>query len=254
MNKLSAFFKKLSASFLNLLFPENLTCVNCGAELLADTRCNFCAECMEKLPFIGKHRCTICGCELINEADYCNNCQKFDHFFERNVAPLKYEGVAAELIKKLKFGNKRYIASELAKLMTDEFILSGAAADIAVFVPMSAKEEKARGFNQSRLIAENVAARLNIPLSEELKKVRETDTQKKLTAAERRENLKSVFALFNKSGLKGKTVLLIDDVFTTGATVNECARVLKKAGVRKVYSLTACITQFKLNAETSQEK
>lgn len=249
MNKAVAFLKTTWNRFLDLVYPSGLTCVNCGAELVAETRYNLCASCTEKLPNLAEHRCKICGCEILNEADYCNNCQRFDHFFEANRAPLKYEGIATDLVKKLKFGNKQYIATELGKLMADEYLLANYNCDIITFVPMSDKEKKERGFNQSELLAREVSKRLNLPLSSALKKVKETDTQKQLTAKERRENLKEVFGIFDKSEVKGKIVLLIDDVFTTGATVNECSRILKKAGARQIYSLTACITQFKLEGE-----
>ena len=150
----------------------------------------------------------------------------------------------------LKFGNKKYISAELAKMMTDTFIEEEMCADVVTFVPMTAKEIKERGYNQSELLAEEVAKRLNLPITSTVLKIKETDKQKRLTAKERRENLKGVFAVADKTAIKGKRILLVDDVITTGATVNECSAVLKKAGATKVSSLTACITIYKPEGET----
>lgn len=241
--------KGLYVKLLDVLFPKGKTCALCGAELVAKTRYNLCASCIERLPEIGERRCICCGTEINNEADYCISCQNNDHFFEANRAPLKYEGVAEAMIKKLKFGGKRYIAEELGKLMSDEYIKSGFACDVLCFVPMSTAEQSERGFNQAELLANEVSGRLNITGEKLLVKVRDTSGQKHLTGRERRDNLKGVFALADRAAVKGKSVLVIDDVFTTGATINECARTLKRGGAKAVYSLTACITQYKLPTE-----
>lgn len=236
--------------FAGLLYPSGLTCVNCGREIKSgETRYNFCAECTVKLPTVDGHRCKICGAPLSGEEDYCDNCTRYDRYFDSERAPLVYDGEGKELIKKLKFGNKRYVAEELAKMMSDEFIKEEVGADVITAVPMTDKEIRERGFNQSYLLAEGVAKRLRLNFCRTLVKTKETDRQKMLTAKERRKNLKGVFAVSDKSPIKGKSVLLIDDVFTTGATVNECAAVLKKAGAVKVYALTACISVFKPEGE-----
>lgn len=244
-------FIKLKNLIKMALYPEDITCTNCGAELISETRYNFCAKCMKELPFIANRRCEICGTEINNEADYCINCMNYDHFFEKNRAPLKYEGIAVSLIKKFKFGNKRYMAKEFCKMLADEYINAGYNCDIIIAVPMSNRELKERGFNQSALIAKETAKRLNLPYSEALIKIRDTSDQKHLKGKERRENLKGVFTVTDKTEVKGKTILLIDDVFTTGATINECSRTLKKSQARAVFSLTVCITQFKLHGETN---
>lgn len=248
-NKAKEFFKNAMQKFSDLLYPKGITCVNCGAELIADTRVDLCAKCTEGLVFNEGRRCPICGIGMHNEADYCDNCTKYDKYFDLNRSPLVYDGVGSDLIKKLKFGGKKYIAAELAKLMADEYYSENIKADVILFVPMTDKEIKERGYNQSELLACEMSARLGLPVAEKLVKTKDTDRQKKLSAKERRENLKDVFDVVGKEEIKGKNILIIDDVFTTGATVNECARVLKKAGARKVFSVTACITRFRTEGE-----
>lgn len=251
-------FKKLGDDFKLLfdaaLFPQGVSCVNCGAELPVKTRVALCSKCMANLHICSGRRCVICGVPLRNESDYCLNCMNYDKYFDVARAPLIYEDTAAELIKKLKYGNKRYIAAELAKLMTDEFLEQGLHADVVCCVPMTKEEQKNRGFNQAWLLAEDIAARLKLPLSGGLIKVRATGEQKQLTAAQRRKNLKDVFTVLDKTEFKDKEVLLVDDVFTTGATANECARALKRAKAKKVSVLCACMTRFELPMETNAEK
>lgn len=245
--------QKCKNGFLDALFPDGVSCVCCNKELSANTRDNLCAECMEDVLSFSHHRCQVCGVEIKNEADYCTRCMNFDRFFEKNRSPLKYEGVGEKLIKKLKFGGKLYVAEELAKLMCDEYINESYCCDLVCYVPMSDSEKKKRGFNQAELLAEHISKRLNLPLKNALIKTKDTSDQKHLLGKERRENLKGVFSVIAPQDIKGKTVVLIDDVFTTGATVNECSRTLKKAGAKGIYALTACVTQFAVEGEKNQD-
>lgn len=239
--------------FTSLLYPKSITCVGCGAELIAETRYDFCSKCYAELPFVGDNKCKICGRDIVGEGDYCDSCTRFDCHFSVNRAPLVYDGLAKTLIKKLKFGNKRYIAAEFGKMMADLYISENYDADCISFVPMTSKDEKKRGYNQAELIANEVGKRLNIEVLPVLHKISSTATQKKLTAKERRENLKGAFAASDCGRYKGKTVLVVDDVFTTGATMDECARVLKKSGAKKVLGLTACISEYKVAGEINAD-
>lgn len=232
------------------LFPENITCDICGEELISDTRYPLCAECTSKLPTTGEHICVNCGVPISGEADYCIRCENVRDEYLLNRSPLVYDGEAKELIYSLKFGGKRYLAKTLGAMMSDEFLKRGMSADIAIFVPMTDKEEKKRGFNQSELLARNVAERLNMPLLPALVKVKETSAQKELKGKERAENLKGAFTCVFEQ-VKGRKILLIDDVFTTGATANACAHALIKAGAREVSVLTAAVTKKKLPVESA---
>lgn len=234
------------------LFPENITCDLCGDELTADTRYNLCAECTSKLPTVGEHVCLVCGVPLSDESDFCMRCINTDREFLLNHAPLVYEGEAQKLIHTLKFGKKKYIAKTLGAMMADEFIKRKMSAEIAVFVPMTEWEEKQRGFNQSELLAREVADRLGLPLLPALVKTKDTSAQKQLTRKEREENLKGAFACVYGE-VKHRSILLIDDVFTTGATANACAHVLSKAGAREVSVLTAAVTEKKLTFESADK-
>lgn len=234
----------------NALFPEDITCDICGEELTADTRYRLCAECMFKIPFTGEHICLSCGVSMSDEADYCIRCENSDFKFALNRAPMIYDGEAKSLIYAMKFGGKRYLAATIGAMMVDEFIKRRMSADIAVYVPMTGTEEKKRGFNQSELLAREVADRLNMPLLPALVKIKETSAQKQLTGKEREDNLDGAFVCtFNQ--VKGRRMLLIDDVFTTGATANACSKALLKAGAKDVRVLTAAVTKKKVPVESN---
>lgn len=244
---LARFGRGLSAA----LYPAAVTCDVCGAELTAETRYTLCAECMTKLPRITGHRCLVCGVPINDEADYCLRCQRTESVFRRNVSPLRYDGEGRQLVHMLKFGGKRYIARLLGAMMADEFLSSGEECEIVVPVPMSEKEVKRRGFNQSELLAADIGERLGMPVLPALSKVKDTPPQKELTGKERAENLKGCFALRFGEYVKGRKILLVDDVFTTGSTANECARTLLKGRARSVTVLTAAVTVPENKVEVS---
>lgn len=239
--------------FSEALFPADITCCSCGAELISETRYGFCASCTKNMPFVSGKVCECCGVPMANEADYCINCMNYGRKFSRNRSALEYEGLSLRLIYAFKFGGKKYLAEELSKMLCDTYLNNSYSADVIEFVPMSERERRARGYNQAELLGVETGKRLNLPVGGALKKIRDTGEQKELKGRARKENLKGVFSVADNSVIAGKRVLLIDDVFTTGATANECASVLKKAGAREVLVLTVCITKYKLYGETAQE-
>lgn len=236
------FVKRAFDGLLSAVYPEKVTCDLCGAELTCDTRYSLCAECTAAMPFVRGHACLVCGAPVSDEADYCLRCQARESVFVRNVSPLVYEGKAREAVYALKFGGKKFIAKTLGAMMSDAFLSAGEEGEIIVPVPMSAAEKKKRGFNQSELLAEEIGRRLGIPVLPALIKVRDTRPQKELGGKERAENLKGCFAVAYGDYVAGRKILLVDDVFTTGATANECARTLLKGKARRVSVLTAAVT------------
>lgn len=230
------------------VFPENITCDACGGELVADTRYRLCAGCGEDMPFIKDKICLVCGAPIRNEADYCNRCRNTESVFKYNRSALSYDKGAKKLILSLKYGKKRYIAATLGAMMADTYLKMRMDGEIIVPVPMSESELKARGFNQSELLAEEIGKRLDIPVLPALVKNRDTAAQKNLGRKEREKNLSGAFACVFKE-VYGRKILLVDDVFTTGATANECARVLLKARAKEVSVLTAAVTELKLVSE-----
>lgn len=240
-------------AIFKVIFPLDVTCDICGRELTSKTRHRICATCIENLPFIKGHRCIACGVPIADEADYCNRCKIDRGVFTKNRSPFIYDGEVRRIIYKLKFGGKKYIAQTLGGLMADEFLASDMQADIIVFVPMTAKEEKKRGYNQSELIALEIGKRLNIPVLCALSKVRETKAQKQLNGKERVKNLEDAFRCDFKE-VENRKILLVDDIFTTGATANECSKVLLKSKAREVSVLTCAVAVPKVLLEEKDEE
>ena len=248
--KIVDFFKRGIKAFDKALYPMDCTCDVCGEELVADTRYRLCSDCIAKLPFANGHRCLCCGVPLADESDYCNRCQYERGAFVKNRSPLVYEGETRKIIYSLKFGKKKYLAQTLGALMADEFLKDNMEADIIVYVPMTEAEEKKRGFNQSELLADEVGRRLNIAVLPALVKIKETKAQKELGGKERAQNLEGAFACVFEQ-VNNRKILLIDDIFTTGATANECAKVLLKAKAREVNVLTAAVAKLKIPVESN---
>ena len=248
--KIVDFFKRGIKAFDKALYPMDCTCDVCGEELVAATRYRLCSDCIAKLPFANGHRCLCCGVPLADESDYCNRCQYERGAFVKNRSPLVYEGETRKIIYSLKFGKKKYLAQTLGALMADEFLKDNMEADIIVYVPMTEAEEKKRGFNQSELLAEEVGRRLKIAVLPALVKIKETKAQKELGGKERAQNLEGAFACVFEQ-VNNRKILLIDDIFTTGATANECAKVLLKAKAREVNVLTAAVAKLKIPVESN---
>lgn len=247
--KMRAASGRVMRALKEAVYPENVTCDVCGEELAAATRYNLCGGCSAVMPFTEGRVCASCGAPISDEADFCLRCQRSDFAFRMNRSALLYDGAARELVYSLKFGGKKYIGKLLGAMMSDAFLRFGMEADIAVPVPMTAEEIKKRGFNQSELLAAETGKRLSLPVLPALIKAKETVPQKELGGRERAENLKGVFTAAYSEWIRGRKILLVDDVFTTGATADECSRTLLAAGVKSVSVLTAAVTKERLPVE-----
>lgn len=220
----------------------NFTCDICGREVFRDER--VCAACLAALP-AGGELCPHCG-RRVGEAGLCLSCKARAPRFYKARAPFRYEGEAAHLVLRFKGGEKflfRTLAELTAPLVMQEF-----PTESLTFVPMTATSERARGYNQSRLFAERLAALCQRPLLDVLEKRRETDMQKSLGKQARAANLKGCFRVTDRAAVRGQAILLVDDVLTTGATAEEVSSVLLSAGAERVGVVTFANVSEKLPA------
>lgn len=180
------------------------------------------------------------GATLIKSPDFlCGTCRKKLPYFTKAIAVGIYEGTLSEAIHILKYQKKQAMAKHLNAMITDALFQRLTDSDIVIPVPLHKKRLNERGFNQSLLIAHYASQRLNIPLCiDGLQRVRWTRPQIELTRDERLKNVKGAFATGAGFKPEGKKIILVDDVYTTGATVNECAKVLKKGGAKEVVVFT----------------
>lgn len=218
-----------------LFFPSGIKCVICGDDIPGYDRYAVCDRC--ELSHNTKY-CLRCGRAMKNMADYCDYCQNHKYAFDFARAPFVYENEVVNLVHKLKYGGGKYLAEVMAEFMADEYYESGFDADIVTFVPMHEKKKHKRGYNQAEEIARALSGILELPLVDVLDRVKLTDNLAKLGKAERAEAIDGAIALNPGVKVKRKKILLVDDVFTTGATSNECARVLKRAQSSKIFVLT----------------
>jgi len=221
----------------------------CGRELFRDERLGLCADC--RLPFNTGPKCPRCGIAVSGEETYCERCKSYGRTFDGARSALIYEDGAVSLLHGFKFGGARFLAKYFCRMMTDVFKndykdLPPFAA--AVPVPLSADRLKERGYNQAELLARGVAEELKLPvLPDILIKVKDLPPQAKKSREERQQEIEGAFVP-NAAGYKlnKSRLLLIDDVLTTGATTEECAKVLKKAGADYVYCLTLAAAKQKV--------
>ncbi len=234
---------KLFEQFLDILYPDNFSCIICGDDIFNENEYCVCAECKKDLPFISGKVCKKCGLPINSMANYCDRCQRNKHFFDKAIATFYYKDEIARCIKNLKFENCRYLAKYLAKFMADTLNANNIICDVIVPVPMHENRLRERGFNHSELLARHLSEIVNIPLdTKSLIKCVNTKTQVNLNFEQRQNNLLNSFKVLNINAIKGKNVLVVDDVFTTGSTMDNCAKALKGAGANKVFCISIAHT------------
>ena len=185
------------------------------------------------------NKCIICGVEgFLGICSKCKSEIKRVHKQEEIMAYGYYGGVLKKLILNLKY-HKSFIAGKvLADLLCQIIIEKKLSIDCICYVPISKDSLKKRGFNQCSVLAKNISSILDIPVIDCLVKVKETKEQKLLGKEERMKNILDAFEIKNKEKLFKKNILLIDDVYTTGATINECKKNIEKCNINKIYLLT----------------
>lgn len=216
-------------------------CAACERLLDEPARGPVCRNCWDAVVPISPPVCDACGDPLPSwrvisvECGRCPRCRRHDTRVARGRAIGAYEGTLRTIVHALKYGGRRTLARPLAALLQrhGRDLLDG--ADLAVPVPLHRSKQRARGFNQAAEIARHLA----LPTAHALRRVRATATQTDLPAAKRRANVRGAFALSRRARVRGAIVILVDDVSTTGATLDACARVLLAGGAREVRALTA---------------
>jgi competence protein ComFC len=226
---------------LSLLYPPS--CEGCGTSV--GDKEYLCADCQARAPRIVSPFCEKCSepfSGAITSSFECSNCADQTLHFEAAIAAYRARGIVRRLIHEFKYDQHQYlrhlIGDWLADVLTDPRI-AGTKFDVIVPVPLHAAKQRERGFNQAILLARSLSARSGIPVSVTLQRVRYTKTQTAFDRAERMQNLRNAFRLRPGRDVRGLRVLLVDDVLTTGSTLSECARVLKRGGATSVYAATA---------------
>lgn len=228
------------------IFPSNIYCISCGSIIDASRDYALCDNCMEHFHWAGLKTCDKCG--KILEDNYrhrlCHDCRNFEHDFDRGFTCVQYGLLERGVLMDYKYKGKPYIGRKLGEILYDRMEVEDVQYDLVVPVPMHRKRQNQRGYNQAAVMASVLAKRKGVMFAPDLlERTAETRAMKGLGSFDRRENLKNVFAVSAKNHytIAGKHILLVDDIYTTGSTLDACSRVLRQAGAAKIYAVTfAC--------------
>jgi competence protein ComFC len=232
---------ELFQAAVSLLYPA--TCTICRKNL--PTGGYLCNGCEAKVVRIVAPFCETCSEPFegsISSAFTCANCAHRTIYFDAAVAAYRGRGIVRDVIHQFKYNRQihlRHLVARWLRAALDDKRLRDVSLDVIVPVPLHPARQRERGFNQARLLAELLSAQTSIPSKPVLERIRYTTTQTALDRSERMENLYNAFRLRKNADVRGLRVLLIDDVLTTGSTLSECARVLKRAGALSVHAATA---------------
>lgn len=234
-------------ALIDIIYPPK--CHICDAFLdpvegeLNGESTSICEACFSDLVPIESPYCPICSIPFVSregDSHLCEDCMRKRPFFSALAAPYVFDGALMSAVHAFKYGTKSYLINPLGPLLTrfarDLFLKTDGL--LIMPVPLHPKRLRQRGFNQSALLARHVAKALNTDLDiSSLMRIKYTVPQTGLNKKERQKNIRGAFQVQTSAKIKKKKILLIDDVATTGNTLNECARMLRKSGCKDVFSL-----------------
>lgn len=230
-------------NLLALFYPR--VCPLCERILLPEEK-YICADCAKKLPWVREPFCHKCGKPIANPVkEKCPDCERTEHLYLQGRAIYIYEKGMRHAVDRLKFYNQRYTVSFFGAslAMGSRSFLPAWGLKCVIPVPMHPKKKAARGYDQAALLAEEFSRLTGIPCREDiLVRTKYTKASKRLGRENRRRNMRGAFSV-RPGALIPEPVLLMDDIYTTGVTMDEASRALRKAGVTQIFFLTLCIVR-----------
>lgn len=237
--------KNLIKCISDIVFPPQ--CIGCGA-VLSEERLFFCTGCFAQIKFISSPLCSLCGLPYSEPAEsdhICGDCLQSNPAFFMARAMGQYERILMEVIHRFKYGGKVSLGEMLGSLMAGFAYPSFRITDYSLImpVPLHPKRLRQRGFNQALILAREISRHFSIALDFlSLRRIVFTEPQVGLGRDMRERNIKGAFSVADKGRIKGEKIILVDDVYTTGSTVRECAQALIKSKAEKVAVLTLART------------
>jgi ComF family protein len=238
----------VGSALMDLLFPR--LCAGCGEEWQHSSGAHWCPSCLKSLPWIHSPLCSLCGRPFHEDPaapdHLCGDCIQDPPPFDSARSATLHAGIVRDSVHGLKFGAELHCVPALAELLLHvlrggrlESLIHLPADSILIPVPLHIKRLRQRGFNQSSLLAKLLGRALKLPVRcDILHRSRWTEPQTRLNRNERLMNLTKAFSVSLPVEVRGRPVVLVDDVFTTGTTIAECARALKGEGASEVHALT----------------
>lgn len=232
----------LLETLLDFVYPRNIYCILCDEAIEKTDSYSLCTDCREEVKFITSRFCEKCGkpLEPMYLPQKCPDCIQNVHYFTKGFSCVEYDDKIKKLVYDLKYYKKRYLAYHMAEMMTARFVKLGwDKPDVIIPIPLHPRKERERGFNQSSLIAKYVGELIDVPVEcKIILRTRETETQNKLNKEERKENLKNAFQMIENQKFTNKKILILDDIYTTGSTIDACAKELGKAKPKEIKFMT----------------
>ncbi len=237
----------LGTALLDLCLPA--VCAACGKVGIQNEGC-WCRKCRDGLPWVMPPLCPQCGRPFLDSPDsidhLCGECNQSAFHFNSARSAVLHQGIVRDRVHQFKFGGRLERVPPLVELLQVAYLKNSfPAPDLIVPVPLHQTRLKERGFNQSGLLAKEFARRMGMRIAFGILQRKDwTEPQTHLTRKERLKNVKGVFMVPAGVDIKGSRILLLDDVYTTGTTLSECAKTLKRKGVSEVFGLTVTRAPF----------
>ena len=226
---ISKIFKYLTNILIEFIYPENISCIICNNPINKSNTYSICKSCFNEINFI-LDGCIKCGKPIIyhslekQDISGCSSCFNKTFYFDKSISCIEYNNTSKKLILDFKYKNKTYMSKYIANIMKEKLEIENIEFDFILHVPLHKKRLKKRGFNQSKKIAIKLEKLINKPSYDILIRKKYTKPLYNLSKEQRNKVLKNVFEIKNEINLKNKNILLVDDIFTTGATVNEISK------------------------------
>lgn len=231
---------------LDVLYPKR--CVTCDKVLLKMEKDNgFCHKCQQKVRLVGSVCCMKCGAPIKDGAkEFCGHCEKATHHFLQNKALYRYENDMKLAMYRFKYSNKRCYAKTFARHAAHIYgkWIKDNKIEAIVPVPMYKPKEKRRGYNQAKVFADALSKEVGIPVADEIvRRNMDTTAMKQLNGIKRKKNLLKAFSL-TENVVQFRKVLIVDDIYTTGTTMDEVAKTLKDGGIDDLFGMSICIGEM----------
>ena len=229
-------------TLLDALYP--LECAGCGGSGKV-----ICDRCAEELPWLAPPYCRVCAAS--SESELCQACAQSGRRFDGIRAPFRYDGSIRQAILALKYGGIKAAAPQLGDMLADYLEANPLSGDLIAPVPMHSSRRRERGYNQAELLARRVAGSCDLPYQRDLLvRTRRVDPQAGMTSAgSRATNVADSVAVSRPSEVHDRQIILVDDVATTGSTLDICASALKEAGAASVWCLTLAVAGSRRTGE-----
>lgn len=235
----------ISEILKRIFYPDDFGCIICGRRgknYPEYGNAVICDKCVNSFTLVSPPLCTKCGRRIKSENSLCEMCAKYDFEFDRAASAFVYDGSIRKAIHSLKYHDEAWLADFSANAMYKTLKECNMNFDVLTYVPMYKRKELKRGYNQAKLLAEKIAKQLNMNCTDLLIRTINTTPQSQLDKNERMENINGAIKVADKykNNISDKSVLVIDDILTTGSSLNECAKVLKTCGATHVFGLCMC--------------